>query len=231
MFWRKVRLLFWEDDHLFFLFHFTNFLFIFISDPEFEFPDGSCLGGNPSDTLTVSRFWLQNSARVTQKTFGFFCWTATKVTTTSDPVWHFYSIRSKPFFKFIQRLEEAFTMLYLIQIPLLTSMKTNSQSESADLSNTNVISSLFVFSWFIFIYNTLINMSWMILIWNLLFLNEADFIFFLLWNFIKIKSFVVTYSRCFTAKKNQVKFISCALDQQEVILHPHIKMNGFNIHF
>lgn len=68
-------------------------------------------------------------------------------------------------------------MLYLIQIPLLTSMKTNSQSEIADLSHTTVISLLFVFSWFIFIYNPLINMSWMILIWNLLFLNEADFIF------------------------------------------------------
>lgn len=33
-----------------------TFLFIFISDPEFEFPDGSGLGGNPSDTLTVSQF-------------------------------------------------------------------------------------------------------------------------------------------------------------------------------
>lgn len=38
----------------FFLFHFTNFLFILISDLEFEFPDGFHLGENPSDTLTVS---------------------------------------------------------------------------------------------------------------------------------------------------------------------------------
>lgn len=55
---------------------------MFISDPEFEFANGSSVSENQPNTLTGSDIWLPTS--VTQKIFGFFCWTEKKVTSISD---------------------------------------------------------------------------------------------------------------------------------------------------
>lgn len=70
----------------------------------------------------------------------------------------------------------------------------------------------------------------MILILNLLFLNEADFLFSFCGIFFFLTKFCCDLKILFYSEKNQMKFISCASDQEEMMMHTHIKMNGFSIH-